>query len=46
MKNFAGALALCACALLLVATPVATQAQMSKVKTVWVILNGEPQLDR
>ena len=38
MKNYQIALKLCACAMLLVATPVISQAQMSKVKTVWIIL--------
>jgi hypothetical protein len=38
MKNFQKALKLVACAMLLVATPVISQAQMSKVKTVWIIL--------
>lgn len=38
MKNFQKALKLCVCAMLLVATPVISQAQMSKVKTIWIIL--------
>ena len=37
MKSFRKTLELCACALLLIANP-DTQAQMSKVKTVWIIL--------
>jgi hypothetical protein len=38
MKNFQKALKLGAWAMLLVGTPVISQAQMSKVKTVWIIL--------